>query len=233
MIKNIVRSFFAVFLMQLLVACGSGGSSCDFNDSCAVGGVVPGDEAVPAVAISLRLISSLDGLETNNISISDPGRLVATVTGASESVIVTFSASLGTVSNSGAVLSDNAGVATVDLLPGAILGAGTASASVTVGEETYTDDVVFEIKAANAVGTNLQFVSAIPETITLKGAGGSEGSSETSVVEFKVLDADGSPVSGQEVSFSLNTSSGGVSLNPIVATSGASGLVRTIVTSKP
>lgn len=332
MIKNIIRSFFAVFLMQLLVACG-GGSSCDFNGSnCGSGGaggeegeeaaskyaitlsLVPKFTNVPITTISadepgrlvatvtgytgtgivsftttkgtlsgttkllsggqasvdltagsasdagtatasitidgttyssevlfeitstasgidLQLISAVSGLETTNISISNPGRLVATLDGITKPVIVSFSTTQGTVSNSGSVLSDSLGVATVDLLPGDGSGAGTATASVTVGSVTYTDSVVFQINATSLVGTTLQFITATPETITLKGAGGSLGSSETSVVEFKVLDVDGNPVSGEDVSFELNTSSGGMSLTPAIATSDASGSVRTIVSS--
>lgn len=74
---------------------------------------------------------------------------------------------------------------------------------------------------------SIQFVSATPSTITIKGTGGIE----TSQVQFKVLDTGGNPMSGRSVTFGLSTTVGGISLTPTpsTATSDANGLVVTNV----
>lgn len=77
--------------------------------------------------------------------------------------------------------------------------------------------------SAPALGS-IQFVSAItnpitnPVMITLKGTGGANRS-ETAKVTFRVVDSAGNPVGGQTVSFSLNTSVGGLALGSASAIS--------------
>ncbi|MFK8047878.1 MAG: hypothetical protein AB8B81_05535 [Halioglobus sp.] len=57
----------------------------------------------------------------------------------------------------------------------------------------------------------INFVSATPELIALRGTGGS-ARQETSEVVFLVADGSGAPLSGQVVDFSLSTGIGGVAL---------------------
>ena len=71
------------------------------------------------------------------------------------------------------------------------------------------------------------FVSATPNNIGILGSGGDE----SSIVTFKVLDTNGNPVSNAAVSFSLNTSVGGIQLEPAMALTNGIGLVQTVVTS--
>ncbi len=79
---------------------------------------------------------------------------------------------------------------------------------------------------APAVGS-IQFVSARPTSIALRGTGGA-GRQETSLVSFRVVDVAGNPVGGKTVNFALNTSVGGITLTPASATSDPStGLVVT------
>lgn len=59
---------------------------------------------------------------------------------------------------------------------------------------------------------SIQFVSASPNNITLKGMGGL-GRQETSQVTFKVVDNGGNPLGGKIVNFSLSTSVGGISFS--------------------
>ena len=80
-----------------------------------------------------------------------------------------------------------------------------------------------------AVG-QLNFVSALPQNIALKGTGGA-GRQESSTVTFRALDRNGNPVVGQVVNFALNTTAGGLSLTPSSATTGTGGLVTTTVQS--
>ncbi len=80
---------------------------------------------------------------------------------------------------------------------------------------------------------SIQFVSATPPYINLKGTGGKE----TSVVVFKVMDVGGNPISGKTVTFNvdINATAGGVTLTPTpsIAISDSNGLVQTIVNSGP
>lgn len=63
---------------------------------------------------------------------------------------------------------------------------------------------------AAAVGS-IQYVSALPNYITLKGSGGA-GRQESSLVKFKVVDSGNNPVGGKTVNFSLSTAIGGLRL---------------------
>lgn len=83
--------------------------------------------------------------------------------------------------------------------------------------------------AAPAVGS-IQFVSAQPTSIALRGTGG-VGRQETSLVTFRVVDVAGNPVGGRVVNFALNTNAGGLAIVPSSATSDAAGLVVTTVSA--
>ncbi|MEW6996367.1 hypothetical protein AADZ86_01485 [Colwelliaceae bacterium BS250] len=74
---------------------------------------------------------------------------------------------------------------------------------------------------------SIQFVSATPENISLKGVGGQE----SSTVVFKVLDTNGNPVPNIDVAFALNTDVGGISMTPEAATTDSNGLAQTVVNS--
>ncbi|GLS84155.1 Ig-like domain-containing protein [Paraferrimonas haliotis] len=72
---------------------------------------------------------------------------------------------------------------------------------------------------------SIVFESALPERLGIKGTGGVE----QSVLTFKVLDSNGNPVANESVSFALNTSLGGISLNPVTTQSDDQGLVKTTI----
>ncbi len=78
-----------------------------------------------------------------------------------------------------------------------------------------------------AVIGSLQFESATPSDIGIRGF----GLTESSAVQFKVLDTQGNPAAGQDVTFALNTTIGGITIAPDTATSDANGFVTTFVTS--
>lgn len=99
----------------------------------------------------------------------------------------------------------------------------TATATVVATSLTATGTVT---AAAASVGS-IQFMSATPVTIGLKGT----GLGETSTVIFKVVDSTGGARPGVSVSFSLNTTVGGITLSPATATSGSDGTVQTVVSS--
>jgi len=107
-------------------------------------------------------------------------------------------------------------------------GADNITASALVGTESLSATATITI-AASTVGS-IQFVSATPATIGLKGT----GLNETSTVVFKVLDSTGSPKSGVAVSFALSTTVGGLKISPAApetATSASDGTVQAIVSS--
>lgn len=105
-------------------------------------------------------------------------------------------------------------------------GADTITASTTLSGTTFTKTGTVNVQPASA--GQVAFVSALPQNIALKGTGGA-GRQESATVTFKVLDRNSNPVSGQAVNFTLNTTVGGLSLNPPSATTGADGTVSTVV----
>jgi len=124
---------------------------------------------------------------------------------------------------------------------------GTASITTTTGtaEATYAAtgcsgaDVITATASANsqslsAGGTvtiaasqvgSIQFVSATPSNIPLKGVG-----TATSTVIFKVINTSGGPSPSASVTFTPNTTVGGISIAPTSGVADANGQVQTIVT---
>ena len=99
------------------------------------------------------------------------------------------------------------------------------SATAVVSGASLTATATITVAAAS-VGS-IQFISATPTTIGLKGT----GLNETSTVVFKVTDTTGGPRPGVAVAFSLDTSVGGITLSPMTGTSAADGTVQTVVSS--
>jgi hypothetical protein len=104
-------------------------------------------------------------------------------------------------------------------------GADVITATAVVGTQSLTATGTVTVAAAS-IGS-IQFVSASPVSIGLKGT----GLAETSTVVFKVVDSTGGPRPGVMVSFSLNTTVGGIKLAPATSTSAADGTVETVVSS--
>ncbi|QFU24627.1 Ig-like domain-containing protein [Shewanella eurypsychrophilus] len=83
------------------------------------------------------------------------------------------------------------------------------------GNLTLTASLPFTLESQALA--SLSFESAEPKVIRIKGAGGT-GSTESSLVTFKVTGSDGQPIAQQEVSFSLDTLVGGLSFSNGLAT---------------
>ncbi len=92
-----------------------------------------------------------------------------------------------------------------DVVTASVSGIANASSTLTV--------------AAPTTGS-IQFISATPTSITLKGTGGA-GRQESSQVIFKVVDTGGNPIGGKTVDFSLSTSLGGITFANGLITSSA------------
>jgi hypothetical protein len=123
-----------------------------------------------------------------------------------------------------------AGVATTSYLDKGCGAPDTVTATTVLAGSSVSQ--TGNVTSLGATAGQLAFVSALPQNIAIKGTGG-PGRQESSTVMFKVLDRNGNPVSGALVNFALfgTTSNiagtGGLTLNPAQATSGADGSVST------
>jgi hypothetical protein len=115
------------------------------------------------------------------------------------------------------------GVATTTYLAQGCVGADQINVTANAGGISLSASGTLNVLQAS-VGS-IVFISAEPQNISILGTGGTE----SSVVKFKVLDKNSNVVSNQSVSFSLNTTVGGISLDPVVATTNSEGIVQTVV----
>lgn len=101
-------------------------------------------------------------------------------------------------------------------------------ASVVINNETFT--IIRELNIeAEGIGS-ISFISATPDEIVLTGTGGQNTSSVSTLV-FQVNGELGNPIAQQEVAFSLNTTAGGLRLDPAIGLTNSSGQVSTRVTA--
>nr|WP_246283072.1 Ig-like domain-containing protein [Marinifaba aquimaris] len=102
----------------------------------------------------------------------------------------------------------------------------TLTASVQVNNQTYT--VNRSLTILPDTQGSFVFVSANPEQIALKGAGG-VGVSENSTLTFQLVNSLGNPLAQVPVSFSTPSSVGGLSISPATAQTNSQGFVTTQV----
>ncbi len=121
----------------------------------------------------------------------------------------------GKAALSATVLTGAGGVATASYRDIGCGGTDTVTAAVS-GVTPTSAVLTISIPAAGSI----QFVSATPKNITLKGTGGA-GLQESSQVIFKVVDTGGNPIGGQSVSFTLSTAVGGIAFANGLTTSTA------------
>lgn len=101
-----------------------------------------------------------------------------------------------------------AGRATVTYTAEGCSGTDTVLASADVNGSTLQASIDLTIAPDEVLSVN--FVSADPEQLALKGM----GSGENSRVTFELVGAQGSPIRNELVTFSLSTTAGGISLAP-------------------
>lgn len=178
-------------VLSLLVACGN---SSDNGGPTPGGGTQP-----PAISINLQLVSASDGSSTQTVTSSNPGRVIATVTGITSSVIVTFSTDIGSIPVPTAITDGN-NQAAVDIQAGSTLGAGTIQADLSTGENA---SLVFVIGATNLrMGSGSPFVEGSASIGTAQiSAGG------TTTVAISIVDENGQAFSEPvDVNFSSSCS---------------------------
>lgn len=120
------------------------------------------------------------------------------------------------------------GVATATYRADGCVGDDLITATVVTGGDSVIGSVTIPVSAAN-IGA-LEFISASTDYLALKGTGG-QNRVETAVVQFRLIDANGNPVSGETVNFRLSTDVGGLSIEPIVALTNNDGFVQTVIRS--
>lgn len=98
-------------------------------------------------------------------------------------------------------------------------------ASITANGITNTASIDVEI-TGEQLGS-IEFVSALPSLIVIKGSGGAE----TSTVTFLLKSALGNTLAQQLVEFSLDSSVGGISLSRVSGFTNSQGLITTQVSS--
>ncbi|MBM4195851.1 MAG: hypothetical protein FJ197_01950 [Gammaproteobacteria bacterium] len=143
-------------------------------------------------------------------------------------VSVTFSSpciALGSATITSPVVTAT-GIAQTNYVANGCSGADVVTATATVDGNTLT--ATGTITVASAPVGSIQFISATPNKIGLQGTGG-VGLPETSTVIFRVIDSSGGAVAGEDVTFTLSTSVGGMTFTPATATSGLDGRVQTVV----
>lgn len=104
----------------------------------------------------------------------------------------------------------------------------TVVATVTVNSTDLTATHDVNIQAENL--GSVEFVSATPESIVIKGTGG-QGNQETSTLTFSVKGELGNALAQQNVEFELNTDVGGLSLAATSGVTNSEGLVSAKVIS--
>jgi hypothetical protein len=179
-----------IFFCLVLTACGGDDGDepiCPSNVPCELlnnnGTDSTSGEAVTyEVALS---ITDAEGNKISSISSIQPGKLVATISGTAEPVIVTFSSTLGDLPITTAV-TDADGNATVVIYSGTSLGAGTITAALVTGEQ---DTAIFVVGATNLeMGSGDPLQSGIAEVSTDSlSAGG------TASVSVTIVDEQGMP----------------------------------------
>lgn len=245
-----MHKFFSVAALaavsMLLDACGGGA----FQGSSSTSGTGNGGSTTPTPVYSMgsgtgsSFQSGAIGLSSASLSAGGSASLSVTIvdqTGTLYSggnVTVVFNSpciaqGLATVAASGSStpgqtagsVSTGTGNVTATYTAKGCSGPDVITATATVGSANLSATGTITVAAA-AIGS-IQFVSASPISIGLKGT----GLNETSTVIFKVLDSTGGARPGVTVNFSLNTQVGGLSLSPSSGTTAADGTVQTVVSA--
>ncbi|WP_110456197.1 hypothetical protein [Shewanella algidipiscicola] len=194
----------ALVCTMLLIACGGGDDNatpvCPNNVPCDLlaGNNDTVTDPQSEYEVTLTIVDAA-GKPLSSITSVSSARLIATINGINEPVIVTFNSTIGEIPIKTAVTNDMY-QASVDIFSGTELGAGTVTASLVSGEE---DTAIIVIGATNLTmgsGDPLQAGIAALGTNTLSAGG-------TTNVSVMVLNEDGQPFNEPaEVLFTSNCS---------------------------
>ncbi|MCU7875998.1 MAG: hypothetical protein KZQ84_04205 [Candidatus Thiodiazotropha sp. (ex Lucinoma borealis)] len=239
--SGLARFLIAFSMLFLLAACGGGDADAPWDGTTSTGSGQTIDDVGTGQAVIL--LGSGSGASFNagvlsiavtSLSAGGQTTITATLADASgnlfqDSATITFASDClaSGLASMETTITATGGVATTTYIAQGCSGADTIRATSTVNGNTTTATGAINVQPAE-IGS-MEFISAEPTLIGLRGV----GLSEVSRVTFQVLDKNGNPVSQQAVSFSLNTSIGGASI-PAGAESASSdinGMVGTDVKS--
>ena len=120
------------------------------------------------------------------------------------------------------------GTASSTYLAKGCVGEDTIQVNATVGGVNLSAMGMVSVLQAE-VGSII-FKSLSTKHIAIQGAGSIERP-ESSTIFFQVLDTNGNPINGKDVSFTLSAISGGITLDPSIATTDSDGIAQTVVNS--
>ena len=220
-------------------------ATANWDASISASGDITIDSSTPATGNTLRigkgtLTTFIEGaVDITTPNIPSSGSTVVSVNLVdtngdllTSSNIVTFTSDCeqqGKANFNNAVVTTSTGTATTTYNASGCVSTDTVTASVLVGSTTKQATGFITVASASA-GT-IQFTSASNSLIALKGTGSTTGLSETSSVTFTIMDSNGSPVANEAVTFSLNSTIGGITLSYFSSTSSANGEVTTTLQS--
>ena len=200
------------------VVAGGGGSTATAQMGSGTGAAFqPGSIAVATPSLSAGGSTSLQVVlqQTDGTLYSQPATISFSSTCAAQGL-----------ANVGQPVTTSTGIASATYAATGCSGTDVITATTTAGGQALSATGSVTVAAA-AIGS-IVYISATPTNIALKGTGDA-GRPESSTLIFKVLDATGGPRAGADVTFSLNTSVGGITLGPLTAKSGTDGGVQTVV----
>ena len=202
-----------------------------------------GDDTTGGTISSVRIGSIVDNTFTDGIVSVSPNTLSAGGTAAITVNIVdangdpvttttTIDFSSACVSGGLAALSNptqstTTGVATTNYLAQGCTGSDIVTATLNGTAQSASGNIT----VASTTVASIQFSSSTESLIALAGTGSTSGLSENATVKFLVLDNQGLPVQDEDVTFSLSTTVGGISLSTTAATSDGTGEVSTTLQS--
>lgn len=243
--RTLASLFVATFAALALSACGDSGGDGHLTGGTGGGGGGTGTSTTSPVysmgnGSASNFQSGMIGITDSSISAGGNTSLSISIvnqTGVLYTTSVTITINSPCVASGEASISASAGgtaVTSLTTTTGIVdavytakgcSGSDVITATATVGSQSLMATGTVTVAAAT-VGS-LQFVSASPPTIGLKGT----GQATTSTLIFKVVDSTGSPVPNIPVAFVLNLTTGGITLSPQSGNTAQDGTVQTVVSA--
>ncbi len=191
--------------------------SCSVNSACSNSTFTQGTLKPAVASLAAGQQTTIDGVfwDTSGLAYYNSLTQVTLSSACATAGKATISNTSATNGQFSAIYQDN-GCATTD----------TITATATINNTNLTASTTLAVSSDTA--GSIQFISATPTTIAVKGS----GLTEQSTVKFKVFGSSTAlPLSGKTVNFSLSTTAGGITLLPNSATTDSNGEVSTIVSS--
>lgn len=224
-------------LSSVLVACGGDGSSGGNGSSGSVDG--GGDSGLTTVQIGNGLGNNFEigaiGVQNAELQSGGATQLIVNVVDSDgnaylEAVTVNFSSNciadnLASVVIEGDDNTTETGGLTAQYVSAGCSGQDIVTAIASVNGATIEASATINIAPDEIL--SVQFVEATPTQLSLRGVGGVE----SATVRFRLVGQQSAPIVGENVTFSLSTDAGGISLAETTAESNTMGEVTAIVRS--